>query len=95
MEFLIKVDLATDRIKECRWRTFGCASALASTSVLSEMITEKGGMKISEAVKLTPQDIIKRLHGLPAIKVHCSVLGDQALRAAIKDYLKRQGKESQ
>ncbi len=95
MEFLIKVDSATDRIKECRWRTFGCASALASTSVLSEMITEKGGMKISEAVKLTPQDIIKRLHGLPAIKVHCSVLGDQALRAAIKDYLKRQGRESQ
>ncbi len=72
-----------------------CASALASTSVLSEMITEKGGMKISQAVKLTPQDIIKRLHGLPAIKVHCSVLGDQALRAAIKDYLKRQGRESQ
>jgi NifU-like protein involved in Fe-S cluster formation len=75
-----------DRIKKCKWQTFGCASAIASTSMLSVMVTEKGGMKISDAKKITAKDILKRLGGLPAIKIHCSVLGDQALRAAINDY---------
>ena len=82
----IKVDPKTDKIKDCRWRTFGCGSAIASTSVLSEMITEDGGMHIDQAVKIKPQDILERLGGLPDIKVHCSVLGDQALQEAIKDY---------
>ncbi|MBU0980166.1 MAG: iron-sulfur cluster assembly scaffold protein [Nanoarchaeota archaeon] len=77
------------RIKKCLWRTFGCASAIASTSVLSEMVTEKGGMTLEEAEKIRPKDIIKRLGGLPPLKVHCSVLGDQALRAAIADYKKK------
>lgn len=88
MKFWIKVDKKTQKIKDCRWRTFGCASAIASTSALAEMITEKGGMKISKALKIRPQDIMSRLGGLPDIKVHCSVLGDQALRAAIEDYKK-------
>jgi len=65
-----------------------CASAIASTSMLSVMITEKGGMKIEDALKLTGKDIMDRLGGLPAIKIHCSVLGDEALREAIKDYEK-------
>ena len=86
MKLWIKVDPKTKKIKKCKWKTFGCASAIASTSMLSEMVTEKGGMKIEDAKKLTPKDILKRLGGLPTVKIHCSVLGDQALRVAIKDY---------
>ncbi len=90
MTMWIKVDPKTQRIKKCTWRTFGCASAIASTSILSVMITRHGGMRLEEAEKLTPQDILKELGGLPTRKIHCSVLGDQALRAAIKDYRQRQ-----
>jgi NifU-like protein involved in Fe-S cluster formation len=81
MRFYLKIK--DNKIIACRWKTFGCASALASTSVLSEMII---GMSIEEAKKITPQQIVKELEGLPARKIHCSVLGDQALRKAIKDY---------
>jgi NifU-like protein involved in Fe-S cluster formation len=93
MSMWIKVDRKKDRIRECKWRTFGCASAIASTSMLSVMVTEKGGMKISDALRLQPKDILKRLHGLPARKIHCSVLGDKALRAAINDYFVRTGQK--
>ena len=89
MKVWIKVDKKSERIKDLKWQTFGCASAIASTSVMSVMVSEKGGMKIKEAIKLKPKDILKRLHGLPQIKIHCSVLGDRALRAAIGDYLER------
>lgn len=91
MVLWLKIDPKTDKIKECRWRTFGCGSAIASTSVLSEMITEKGGLKIDQALKIRPQDIMKRLGGLPERKVHCSVLGDKALQAAINDYFRQSG----
>ncbi len=74
------------RIYECKWRTFGCASAIASTSMLSVMVTEKGGMEIDKAKKVSAEAIIDRLGGLPDIKYHCSVLGHLALREAIKDY---------
>lgn len=87
----IKVDSQEDKIKDCRWQTFGCASAIASTSMLSEMVTEKGGMKLDEALKIKPQDIMERLDGLPDRKIHCSVLGDKALRAAINDYFHQSG----
>lgn len=87
----IYVDPKTERIKDCRWRTFGCGSAIASTSVLSEIITENGGMKIEDASKIKPQDILARLGGLPDRKVHCSVLGDKALQAAINDYFRNIG----
>jgi NifU-like protein involved in Fe-S cluster formation len=89
MKLWVQIDSKTQKIKDCRWRTFGCGSAIASTSAMAEMITENGGMKIEDALKLKPQDIMARLGGLPEIKVHCSVLGDQALRAAIDDYLKK------
>jgi NifU-like protein involved in Fe-S cluster formation len=89
MKVWIKVDKKTKRIKECKWRTFGCASAIASTSVMSEMVTKNGGLTLEEAKKITANDILKELGGLPANKIHCSVLGDQALRAAINDYLKK------
>jgi NifU-like protein involved in Fe-S cluster formation len=75
-----------NKIKKCRWRTFGCASAIASTSILSEIITKNGGMKIENALKITPKDIVEGLKGLPSIKFHCSILGDQALIDAIKNY---------
>lgn len=90
MKMWIKVNPKTERITKCTWRTFGCASAIASTSILSVMVTRNGGMTLEKAVKLTPQDILAELGGLPPRKVHCSVLGDQALRAAIKDYNNRQ-----
>jgi NifU-like protein involved in Fe-S cluster formation/bacterioferritin-associated ferredoxin len=89
MKMWLWVDPKTERIKKCRWRTFGCASAIASTSVLSEMVLKNGGMTLEKARKITPDDIIKELGGLPAIKYHCSVLGDKALRDAINDYYRR------
>jgi NifU-like protein len=81
MKMYIKVK--DNKITACKWKTFGCASAIASTSILSEMVI---GMTLEEAKKITPQDIVKELGGLPARKIHCSVLGDQALRKAIEDY---------
>lgn len=92
MRFWIKVDKKTKKIVDCRWRTYGCGSAIASTSALAEMLLANGGMPIDEAIKIRPQDITEKLKGLPAIKIHCSVLGDQALRAAINDYLKKNKK---
>jgi len=84
MELWLKIE--KNKIKDVRWRTFGCASAIASTSAMSEMIK---GMTLNKALKITASDIMAKLNGLPAIKVHCSVLGDQALREAIKDYEKK------
>ncbi len=80
-----------ERITDFKWKTFGCASAIASTSMLSVMVTENGGLPIDEALKLRPQDIMERLGGLPARKVHCSVLGDKALRSAVNDYYRKSG----
>lgn len=88
MLFLIKVDEKTETITECRWKTFGCASAIASASQLSDMVI---GMKLDDAYQINANDIIVELGGLPDKKVHCSVLGDKALREAIKDYYKRIG----
>ena len=83
----IKVNKKTNRIKECKWRTFGCASAIASASMMSVMATEKGGMDLKAAQMLKPQQIVERLGGLPDRKFHCSVLGHEALREAVIDYL--------
>lgn len=91
MRVWIKVDKKTRRIKDLKWKTFGCASAIAATSMMSVMVTENGGMTLEEARKLRPQDITERLHGLPVRKIHCSVLGDKALRAAINDYYRKIG----
>ncbi len=92
MKMWIHVD-KNERITACKWKTFGCASAIASTSMLSVMVTENKGMLLKDALKIKATDILKRLGGLPAKKIHCSVLGDQALRAAINDYFKRTGQE--
>lgn len=86
MKMLIKVDKENEIITDCKWLTYGCASAIASTSVLSEMVI---GMRLEEAYKLKPKDILEQLKGLPNHKIHCSVLGDKALRNAIDDYYQR------
>lgn len=88
MVMWIIIDKKTEIIKDCRWRTFGCGSAIASTSALAEMITENNGMDIKKAIEIKPQDILERLGGLPDKKIHCSVLGDKALQAAINDYFR-------
>jgi nitrogen fixation NifU-like protein len=87
MLMLLKID--NDVITDVRWRTYGCASAIASTSMLSEIIK---GMKIEDAYKVRPEDLVEKLGGLPSYKIHCSVLGDKALRAAIDDYLSKTGR---
>lgn len=88
MTFYLKVDPDTLTITDCRWRTFGCASAIASTSVLSEMVK---GMKLEDAYRISNRDIMQELGGLPDNKVHCSVLGDKALRKAIDNYYRSRG----
>jgi len=82
-----KLDLSKSKITECKWQTFGCGSAIASTSMMSTMVTEKGGMTIKDALTLKAMDINIRLGGLPTIKIHCSILGDQALKKAVENYL--------
>jgi len=88
MIVVIKVDKKKGTIKECKWKTYGCASAIASTSVLSELAI---GKTLEAAYRLTSKDIAAALGGLPEHKIHCSVLGDKALRAAIDDYYSRNG----
>lgn len=91
MKVWIRVDAETERITDLKWKTFGCGSAIAATSIMSVMVTENGGMALDDARRLSPKMIMERLGGLPARKVHCSVLGDKALRAAINDWYRRQG----
>jgi nitrogen fixation NifU-like protein len=83
-QMLMLLKISDDVITDVRWKTYGCASAIASTSVLSEMIK---GMNIKDAYIINPQNLVEKLGGLPDYKIHCSVLGDKALRAAIDDYL--------
>lgn len=82
----ITIKVKDNRIKDIKFKTFGCVSAIASTSVLTDMAK---GKTLEEAEKLKNSDIVKALDGLPQIKIHCSVLADEALRKAIADYRKR------
>jgi len=93
MTVWIKVDPQSKRIIDMKWKTFGCASAIASTSIHSVMVLENGSLTLDEALEIKPQHIVERLGGLPTRKIHCSVLSDQALRAAINDYLQKNNKQ--
>ncbi len=83
MKMFIKVDEETDEITECKWQTFGCASAIASTSVFSEMVK---GMELDKALEIESMDIVEELGGLPKNKIHCSVLANNAFKKAVEDY---------
>ena len=83
-QMLVLLKIEDDIIKDIKWKTYGCASAIASTSMMSEIVK---GMSIAEAYEITPDIIEKKLGGLPKNKFHCSVLGDRALRKAINNYL--------
>lgn len=88
MKVWIKIDKKTDRIKKFKWRTWGCATAIAATSMFSVMLTEKGGMKVDDALKVTPKEIAECLGGLPPRKFHCSVMADIAFKKAVENYRK-------
>lgn len=75
-----------DVVEDVKFETFGCGSAIASSSMATEMIK---GQPLSEALQLTNKAVVEALDGLPAHKVHCSVLAEQAVKAAVKDYYDR------
>lgn len=77
------IQVKDNKIVDLKWRTYGCASAIASTSALSELAK---GRTLDEALTIGPDEIAEFLGGLPKHKFHCSVLGHEALRAAITDY---------
>jgi nitrogen fixation protein NifU and related proteins len=84
MKLYLKIE--NDRIVDARFRTFGCAASIASSSITTELIMDR---TIQEALNLTNQEVVDALGGLPPSKVHCSLLAEDALRAAIEDYRAR------
>ena len=76
-------------IEDIKFKTFGCGSAIASSSIATTMLK---GKTVSEALKLTNKQVLEALGGLPAVKVHCSVLAEQAVKAAVLDYANKNGK---
>lgn len=86
MKIYLKIDDGI--ITDVKFETFGCGSAIASSSMATEMIK---GKPLSEALKLTNKAVAEALDGLPAHKMHCSVLAEEAIKAAVKDYYDRNG----
>jgi len=88
MKIYLKIE--NDVIVDVKFETFGCGSAIASSSMATEMIK---GKKVSEALELTNRAVVEALDGLPPAKVHCSVLAEEAVKKALKDYYDRNGIE--
>ena len=88
MKIYLKIE--NDIITDVKFETFGCGSAIASSSMATELIK---GKPISEAAELTNKAVTEALDGLPAVKLHCSVLAEEAIKAALKDYFDKNGIE--
>lgn len=86
MELSIKVK--DGRIDDAKFRTFGCGAAIATSSMVTELVK---GKTIDEALEISNKAVVEALGGLPPVKMHCSVLAEQALRSAIEDYRRKQG----
>jgi len=80
---MITIKVRDDRIEDVKFKTFGCGAAIATTSMVTELVK---GKTIEEALQITNQDVAEALDGLPPIKMHCSLLAEEAIRAAIEDY---------
>ena len=87
MKMYLKIE--DDVIQDVKFETFGCGSAIASSSMATEMIK---GKPVSEAMQLTNKAVTEALDGLPAHKIHCSVLAEEAIKSALEDYERRQSK---
>ena len=88
MKLYIKVK--DDRIDDAKFQTFGCGAAIATSSMVTELVK---GKTVDEAVGLSNKEVADALDGLPPVKMHCSMLAEDALKAAIDDYKEKQGKE--
>ncbi len=88
---IMKMDIQVEDgvITDVRFKTFGCGAAIATSSMATEMVK---GKTIEEALKLTNKAVMEALDGLPPVKVHCSLLAEEAIHAAIEDYQKKQTK---
>ena len=88
MKIYLEID-ENDIIVDCKFKTFGCGAAIATSSMATELIK---GKSVKDALALTNSAVVEALDGLPPVKVHCSVLAEEAVRSAIADYYKRIGR---
>ena len=88
MQMFIKVNKDTNIIEDVKFKTFGCGAAIATSSMATELVK---GKTIDEALQLTNSAVVEALEGLPPVKVHCSVLAEEAIKAAVADYYKKNG----
>jgi nitrogen fixation protein NifU and related proteins len=89
MKIYLKIE--NDVIVDVKFKTFGCGAAIATSSMATELIK---GKKVEEALELTNKAVVEALDGLPPVKLHCSVLAEEAVKTAIIDYYKKQGKDT-
>ncbi len=86
MRITMRIDDATERIEDIKFQTFGCGAAIAVSSMLTELVK---GKTLTEALAVDNQTVVEELGGLPPVKMHCSVLGEQGIAMALKDYYAR------